>query len=539
MRPLRLFARLELRRAVSSTPVEAAVAAAAANPSTAVATPSVARLRSMYEAARKDAVSRSGVCPRVDPRAVFVNNDLDLSRIQVYGFDYDYTLAVYTRELNPLIYRLALKRLVEHYNYPRELASIPYDDSFAIRGLHFDVAKCCLLKVDAFSQIQKGTVHRGRRKLSDEEVRSLYGGFSLPDAAGRAFPQLIDLFSLPWAGLLATTVQYFDDKSIEFDPPVLYQDVADSVGHVHISGELYRTVQADMERYVHKNGGLGEYLEKLVRDERQLFMVTNSPFEFMNRGMEYMLGSGWRDLFSHVVVSAKKPAFFSGNAPFRLYDEKSGKLSYEKVTKMEKGRVYSGGNIDELSLRAGFGTKGVLYFGDHIYTDLADPMLRLGWGTAAIVPELAREIRSQNGDFYQKGIMWLETLTLLIERERTGTRGDREAEQLIHEWMDERAKIREQVKAIFNPHFGSLFRTYHQMTFFSRRLCRLADIYTSRLPNLLKYETEHAFFPRRNALPHENFNAVPTESSKMVGQIVDCHECQKGTVARPTNPIEN
>lgn len=27
------------------------------------------------------------------------------------------------------------------------------------------------------------------------------------------------------------------------------------MGHVHISGELYRTVQADMERYVHKNGG--------------------------------------------------------------------------------------------------------------------------------------------------------------------------------------------------------------------------------------------------------------------------------------------
>ncbi|GMS96345.1 hypothetical protein PENTCL1PPCAC_18520 [Pristionchus entomophagus] len=531
MRPLRLL--VELRRAVGSS---AADAAAAAAPSPAAATPTVARLRSMYEAARKDAVTRSSVCQRVDPRAVFVNNDLDLSRIQIYGFDYDYTLAVYTRELNPLIYRLALKRLVEHFNYPRELEDIPYDDSFAIRGLHFDVAKCCLLKVDAFSQIQRGTVHRGRRKLSDEEVRSLYGGFSLPDAAGRAFPQLIDLFSLPWAGLLATTVQYFDDKAIEFDPPVLYQDVADSVGHVHISGELYRTVQADMARYVHKNAGLGDYLERLVRDDRQLFMVTNSPFEFMNRGMEYMLGSGWRDLFSHVVVSAKKPAFFSGNAPFRLYDEKTKKLSYEKVTTMEKGQVYSGGNIDELSLRAGFGSKGVLYFGDHIYTDLADPMLRLGWGTAAIVPELAREIRSQNEEFYQKGIMWLETLTLLIERERAGARGDREAEQLIHQWMDERTKIREQVKAIFNPRFGSLFRTYHQMTFFSRRLCRLADIYTSRLPNLLKYETEHAFFPRRNALPHENFNAVPTESSQLVGQIADHHdETKKTTVAPPTS----
>lgn len=47
-------------------------------------------------------------------------------------------------------------------------------------------------------------------------------------------------------------------------------------------------------------------------------------------------------VFSFFHFQAKKPAFFSGNAPFRLYDEKSGKLSYEKVTKMEKGRVYSG-----------------------------------------------------------------------------------------------------------------------------------------------------------------------------------------------------
>lgn len=45
-------------------------------------------------------------------------------------------------------------------------------------------------------------------------------------AIGREFPQLMDLFSLPWAGLLATTVQYFDDTAIEFDPAILYQDIA-------------------------------------------------------------------------------------------------------------------------------------------------------------------------------------------------------------------------------------------------------------------------------------------------------------------------
>ncbi|KIH42958.1 hypothetical protein ANCDUO_27050, partial [Ancylostoma duodenale] len=39
--------------------------------------------------------------------------------------------------------------------------------------------------------------------------------------------------------------------------------------------------------------------------------------------------------------------------------------------------------------------------------------------------------------------------------------------------------------------------------------CRLADVYTSRVPNMLKYDLNHCFFPRRNALPHENLHSVP------------------------------
>ena len=33
--------------------------------------------------------------PDIDGRSVFANTELDLSRIDVYGFDYDYTLARY------------------------------------------------------------------------------------------------------------------------------------------------------------------------------------------------------------------------------------------------------------------------------------------------------------------------------------------------------------------------------------------------------------------------------------------------------------
>ncbi len=48
----------------------------------------------------------------VNPKSVFANNELDLSKIDAWGFDYDYTLAVYTKELNNLIFWMALKRLV-------------------------------------------------------------------------------------------------------------------------------------------------------------------------------------------------------------------------------------------------------------------------------------------------------------------------------------------------------------------------------------------------------------------------------------------
>jgi hypothetical protein len=51
----------------------------------------------------------------VDPRGIFANNELDLSEIEVYGFDYDYTLAVYKESLDYLIYDLGRNVLVEKY----------------------------------------------------------------------------------------------------------------------------------------------------------------------------------------------------------------------------------------------------------------------------------------------------------------------------------------------------------------------------------------------------------------------------------------
>lgn len=58
-------------------------------------------------------------------------------------------------------------------------------------------------------------------------------------------------------------------------------------------------------------------------------------------------------------------------------------------------------------------------------------------------------------------------------------------------------------KDLFNERFGSLFRTYHNATYFTRRLSRFADIYMSSVANLLNYPVTYTFYPQRTALPHE------------------------------------
>lgn len=54
-----------------------------------------------------------------------------------------------------------------------------------------------------------------------------------------------------------------------------------SVAQVHTSGEMYRRIGEQLPRYVHKNEGLLDYLQFLVDNKKELFVVTNSPFSFM------------------------------------------------------------------------------------------------------------------------------------------------------------------------------------------------------------------------------------------------------------------
>ena len=51
----------------------------------------------------------------VNPDTIFANNEMSLEDIEIYGFDYDYTLAFYSRHLHTLIFSIARDILIQQH----------------------------------------------------------------------------------------------------------------------------------------------------------------------------------------------------------------------------------------------------------------------------------------------------------------------------------------------------------------------------------------------------------------------------------------
>ncbi|CAO1425043.1 unnamed protein product [Diamesa hyperborea] len=443
-------------------------------------------------------------------KGVFAANELDLNEVSIYGFDYDYTIACYKKSLNYLLYNLGRDNLIERYKYPKEIKHLEYIPHFAIRGLHYDIEKGLLLKLDSFLQIQFGTVYRGLTRVPDKEVLELYKNRIIPIAyvegdaknqgATRKMIQLADLFSVPEMCLLCNVTEYFRRNHIDYHPEILFRDVKNSVGMSHPI--MHGVVAKHVKEYIEESPQMRTFFERLIKANKKLFLVTNSPYHFVNKGMTMLCGDDWRNLFDVVIVQARKPRFFTDQSrPIRVYDEKSNSHTWDRVTKLEKGVIYYEGTVKILQDLTGWRGHQVLYFGDHPYSDLADVTLEHGWRTGAIINELTHEIETLNNEDFKNNANWLQMLTSLMENIQDHETPESEA--ALQKWAAERDELRNKMKCVFNPQFGSVFRTYHNPTYFSRRLFRFADIYTSHMTNLLDYSVKHTFYPRRGVMPHE------------------------------------
>lgn len=451
----------------------------------------------------------------IKPDRLFAVNQTNFDRINVYGFDYDYTLAEYSKEMEEFIYHKAVEILHQKYKYPKSLLDQPYIPDFCIRGLHFDVKLGLIMKIDERHIVQLDTVYRGHKHLGRETALQELGYDHIPKSlmdescfrGNSSLQQLTDIFALPEMLLLVNVMEFFTNKEINYDPFNVYDDVQRAVREVHTEKHLHHEVRSNTDKYLVKDC-LQPLINKLLRDKKSLFLLTNSKFSTVRLGMEHMLGKDWQDAFDVVVVEAKKPNFFDiQDRPFKtlLFESTAhnngAHLSWDKIEELQKGEIYCGGCCNELMRLQKWKSGEVIYFGDQIYADLQTARHSNGWYTCAVIQELKREIDIMNGSAFTHNVVWIQTLERLIERMQDY--GDEESRGVVAKWMLDRQNIQRQLKSIFNPRFGSVFRSALQGSYFSARLCRVADVYTSSVMNLLNYQADKILFPPRGSHPHE------------------------------------
>ncbi|RRT65613.1 hypothetical protein B296_00021762 [Ensete ventricosum] len=141
--------------------------------------------------------------------------------------------------------------------------------------------------------------------------------------------------------LIADIIQHFVDAKLEFDASNVYEDISQAIQHVHRSGLLHKEILSDPTKYLLKNVSITVHrkqhkshacflqsqvlglLKKLKAKGKKLFLLTNSPYYFVDGGMRFMLedNSGernsWRELFDVVIAKANKPHFYTSEHPFR------------------------------------------------------------------------------------------------------------------------------------------------------------------------------------------------------------------------------
>ena len=436
-----------------------------------------------------------------DSKKVYSNAEVRLANVEVLGFDYDFTLVSYTHQVQKLVYEVARNYLIDHLRYPDELANANFDSTFCIRGLVFDQKNGNLLKLSSRQMITPGSVFKGRRRLPHSNVIQEYNhSLHIPEFHIRRYCKpLPDLFSLAQGCLIADVIQLAEHLQIPYDPYWLHEDVSKAINYAHGQGGMHQAIMNDVERYIHYNPNLVNYWQREASAGKKLFLLTNSPFDFVDAGMKYLCGTDWLELFDVSMFEASKPSFFRSKKKFRSLDAQKEFLKWGVVgeEEIEKGRALVGGSVSEMMRLTKWKGKETMYWGDHVFADLAEPSRQAGWLTGAIVRELTHEVKVLHSEEYLN----LAKEGKIIENEIIKPHSNSQKDFELLE-MQRNANFRNK-STMFNSNFGSVFSSRGQSSMFGWNVRRLSDLYTSRLDNLLEYKSDHRFFPKKlDTMPH-------------------------------------
>src|SRR5688572_27408090 len=327
------------------------------------------------------------------PRRVFCNRTLNMRSIQVVGCDMDYTLVHYDSERWERSAYEYMKRAFAARGWP--VAGLEFDPDLVSLGLVMDLERGNLVKANRFGHVRNAS--HGTSMLGFEGWREAYGTAPI-DLAESRWQFMNTLFSLSEACLYMQLVDLLDLGRLEAGMSYLklYGEVRRVLDATHLEGALKAEILSDPSRYVILDEELPRALWELKAAGKQLLLITNSEWSYTQSMMSYafdrFLPSGsWRDLFTFVIVQARKPEFFSRRAPvFRLVDEPSRYTPH--IGPLKSGEVYLGGDARLVERSLGTEPDHILYIGDHIFADVHVSKDLLRWRTALVVRELEKEL---------------------------------------------------------------------------------------------------------------------------------------------------
>lgn len=187
-------------------------------------------------------------------------------------------------------------------------------------------------------------------------------------------------YHLIWPDVLSSLIENFDYRSFKED-----------------KGYFYPSMKADIQKYVHPcSDKFKEWLKRLRKDGRILFLITNSQADFSMFVLENAFGKDWLSYFNVAVSRAGKPGFFKNQRPF--LEVVNGVAGKDEIRDLEEGHYYAEGNSTDLERFVGKLTNKtdvkVLFFGDSLVSDVYPPKYFANWNTVALLEEMAVEDNS-------------------------------------------------------------------------------------------------------------------------------------------------
>ncbi|MBF5045686.1 HAD-IG family 5'-nucleotidase [Aggregicoccus sp. 17bor-14] len=463
-------------------------------------------------------------------RGLFCNRTLNMRAIKAVGYDMDYTLIHYRVEAwEQRAYEHMREQLVAK-GWP--VGHLQFDPGLAMRGLIIDTLKGNLLKANRFGFVKRAL--HGTKPLEFERQRTEYSR-TLIDLAERRWVFLNTLFSLSEGCLYAQLVELLDAGKLPGSPmgyADLYEHVRRSLDATHMAGALKAEIVADPDRFVLLDPDVPLALLDQKHAGKKLLLITNSEWAYTAPMMRYSFdrflpkGMTWRDLFDVVIVSARKPEFFTTRSPLFEVATEEGLLRPHQGP-LKSGVPYLGGSAVEIERTLGLSGDEILYVGDHMFGDVHVTKNVLRWRTALIVRELEDEVRSIAAfrateqriaeKMEQKERLEAEAAQVRLElqrrRDHYGPRTDIPESELHARALALRAQlealdaeIAPLVRAggeLSNPSWGLLSRAGNDKSHLARQIERYADIYTSRVSNFL-FATPFVYLRSpRGSLPHD------------------------------------